>query len=125
MRIAVTFTVLLVTGVIAGCANKSVTPIPAPSVDQKIAAPSIQFYPHSISDTEVALDSALNSAGLVVIAREDAPAGRFVEAKRSDNTSIYVNLVKLKDGTEARVRVGLMGDDAYARMLLATIAASF
>ena len=123
MRV-VTLLAVLSAALFLGCASKSSTTAP-PSAQPRLIGPAAELYPASIADTESAVTAALKSLGLVVIGRSDTEAGRLVEAKRSDNTTIFVNLFKRQTGTEVSVRVGNWGDEPYARRVLAAVRSNF
>ena len=119
MRTAVAImTAVLALGLILGCASKSVTPAAAPPVSQGLTGSTSRIFSLPIGETEAALDEALSSLGMVVVARQDSETGRYMEARRADNTTIFISLIKLQGGTDVWVRVGLFGDVAYSTRLL-------
>jgi hypothetical protein len=122
MRALLALSLTFVLALAFGCASKPATTVTAPSTDQ-VSGPAARFFPRSIGDTESAANDALKSMNLVIVARDDSPTGRIVEARRADNSPVFVDLARLEKGTEVRVRFGLYGDEPTSLTLLDAMAA--
>ena len=105
-----------------GCADQNSTAQPAPA-QETLTGPAARLYPRAIADTESVTDAVLKSMSLVITDRQGTPAGRYIEARRPDGTSVFIHLVKRDQGTEVRIRVGLFGDPDYAAGILDAISA--
>ena len=106
-----------------GCAPTTVAPTtPAEGdADKALVGEVTGSFPYSMAKTCAATDAALKSMGLVIIEWKDTAIGKYVIARRADNSDVTVRFVGLQGATEVRVCVGLTGDEAYSRKLLSAI----
>ena len=114
----------LMLSVAFGCAPTTVAPTTAPAegdADKALVGEVTGSFPYSMAKTCAATDAALKSMELVIIERKDTAIGKYVIARRADNSDVIVRFVRLQGATEVRVCAGLTGDGAYSRKLLSAI----
>lgn len=110
-------------GLVPGCAPITVAPTTSveDDADKALVGEVAGSFPYPMDKICEATDAALKSMGLVIIERKDTTIGKYVIARRADNSDVTVRFVRLQGATEVRVCVGLTGDEAYSRKLLSAI----
>lgn len=78
-------------------------------------------YSVSLDQASAASLSALASMNVTVVEKKDTEQGKYIQARRPDGTSVTVQLARVGEGTEIRIRVGLLGDEAYSQQILSAI----